>query len=97
MVRVVLAALIAFASPAFAQHVEVTVRPEKAVFLQGEPIYFVAEVKNVSEYPIGYGESGMLRFAGVDRRIFMAGAMSRQVGAERRLRSVLTSANLRTR
>ena len=53
MIRILVCCLLA-SSPAFAQ-VRVEIRTEKAVYLEGEPIYFVASVTNVGEYRLEFG------------------------------------------
>ena len=56
MVRVLVICVLVSA-PAFAQ-VRVDIRPEKPSFLEGEPVYLVADITNIGQYPIGFGAVG---------------------------------------
>lgn len=58
MMRTAFATMLLFAATAASAQVSVDLRAVKGTFLQGEPIYIVADVKNVGRYPIGYGAVG---------------------------------------
>jgi hypothetical protein len=58
MIRPLAVAICLLAGPAWAQ-VEVQVRTEKPQFLAGEPIFVIAEVKNVGTEPVAYNGASL--------------------------------------